>query len=198
MQDIDRMTSERERLQKGIESTTLRLEETKKKVAEKEVEASKKLDELERLIDKYNSLGYQIGLIPSTAPNAKGKNYELQVTVSEGPNFSSSQMGHSQQLGCSTDGDRLLADPVTGYQPHQILNLDLRGQVKGTFLGLRKEISERRSAAMEMMMKNHDLLDGIKEAIEDKRSEVDALEHRVRAAQEEFEKTKEVGRVAVT
>lgn len=194
MQDIDRMTSERERLQKGIESTTQRLEETKKKVAEKEVEASKKLDELERLVDKYNSLGYQIGLIPTTAPNAKGKNYELHVTVSEGPNFSSSQMGHSQQLSSSTDGDRLLADPVTGYQPHQILNLDLRGQVKGTFLGLRKEISERRSAAMEMMMKNHDLLDGIKEAIEDKRSEVDALEHRVRAAQEEFEKTKEVGR----
>ncbi len=195
MQDIDRMTSERERLQKGIESTALRLEETKKRVAEKEVEASKKLDELERLVDRYNSLGYQIGLIPSTAPNAKGKNYELQVTVSEGPNFSSSQIGHSQLLGSSTDGDRLLADPVTGYQPHHILNLDLRGQVKGTFLSLRKEISERRSAAMEMMMKNHDLLDGIKEAIEDKRSEVDALEHRVRAAQEEFERTKEVGEV---
>jgi kinetochore protein NDC80 len=192
MQDIDRMTSERERLQKGIESTQQRLEDAKKKVAEKEADASQKLDELERIIDKYNSLGYQIGLIPSTAPNAKGKNFELQIILNEGPNFSSSQMGHSQQLGGSPDSDRLLSDPVTGYQPHQILNLDLRGQVKGTFISLRKEISERRNAAMEMMMKNHDLLDGIKEAIEDKRSEVDALEHRVRAAQEEFEKTKEV------
>lgn len=189
MQDIDRMTSERERLQKGIESTTLRLEEAKKKVAEKEGETTRKLDELERMVDKYNSLGYQIGLIPSTAPNAKGKNYELQIIVNEGPNFSSSQMG--QSVG-NADSDRLLADPVTGYQPHQILNLDVRNQVKSTFLGLRKEISERRSAAMEMMMKNHDLLDGIKEAIEDKRSEVETLEHRVRAAQEEYEKTKEV------
>jgi kinetochore protein NDC80 len=191
MLDIDRMTTERERLQKGIESTTLRLEEAKKKVTEKEIDAARKLDELERMVDTFNSLGYQIGLIPSTAPNAKGKNYELQITVNEGPNFSSSQMGLSQRVG-NADSDRLLADPVTGYQPHQILNLDLRNQVKGTFLGLRKEISERRSAAMEMMMKNHDLLDGIKEAIEDKRSEVDTLEHRVRAAQEEFEKTKEV------
>lgn len=59
-------------------------------------------------------------------------------------------------------------------------------------MALKKEISDRRSAVVEAMMKNHDLLDGIKEAIEDKRSEVDALEHRVRAAQEEFEKTKEV------
>lgn len=196
MQDIDRMTSERERLQKGIESTTIRLEEAKKRVAEKEAEASRKLDELERMVDKYNSLGYQIGLIPATAPNAKGKNYELQIIVKEGPKFSSSQMGQSQQLS-SPDGDRLLADAVTGYQPHQILNLDLKGHVKGTFISLRKEISERRSAAMELLMKNHDLLDGIKEAIEDKRSEVDALEHRVRAAQEEFEKTKEVRYVSV-
>lgn len=190
MQDIDRMTSERERLQKGIESAGQRLEELKKKVAEREMEASHKLDELERMVDKYNTLAYQIALIPASAANAKGKNYELQVTVNDGPDFTSSQL---QSSGGPGSTDRLLADPVTGYQPAHILNLDLRGQVKTSFLALRKEISERRSVAMDMMMKDHDLLDGIKEAIEDKRSEVEALEHRVRAAEEEYEKTKEVG-----
>jgi kinetochore protein NDC80 len=194
MADIDRMTSERERLQKGIESTSQRLEEVKKKVTEKEFEASRKLDELERMVDKYNSLGYQIGLIPATAQNAKGKNYELQVIVNEGPNFSSSQMGASSNSASNPDSDRLLADPVTGYQPAHILSLDLRGQVKANFLGLRKEISERRTVAMDEMMKHHDLLDGIKEAIEDKRGDVEALEHRVRAAEGEYEKTKEVNR----
>ncbi|RFU35356.1 hypothetical protein B7463_g989, partial [Scytalidium lignicola] len=191
MQDIDRMNSERERLQKGIESTSQRLEETKRKTQEKEIEASRKLEELERMVDKYNSLGYQIGLIPSTAPNAKGRNFELQVIVNEGPNFSASQMA-SSHMGGNTETDRLLADPGTGYQPAHILNLDLRGQVKASFIGLRKEISERRALAMDEMMKHHDLLDGIKEAIEDKRGEVEALEHRVRAAEEEYEKTKEV------
>ncbi|CZR61139.1 probable TID3 Outer kinetochore protein-part of Ndc80p complex [Phialocephala subalpina] len=190
MADIDRMTAERERLQKGIESTSQRLEEAKKKVTEKEGEASRKLDELERMVDRYNSMGYQIGLIPSTAPNAKGKNYELQVVVNEGPNFSASQISSSR--GGNADSDRLLADPVTGYQPAHILNLDLRGHVKSSFVSLRKEISERRTVAMDEMMKHHDLLDGIKEAIEDKRGEVEALEHRVRAAEEEYEKTKEV------
>jgi kinetochore protein NDC80 len=192
MADIDRMNSERERLQKGIESTAQRVEDVKKKVTEKEVEASHKLDELERMVEKYNSLGYQIGLIPATAPNAKGKNYELRVTVNEGPNFSASQLGASSSG--NAESDRLLADPVTGYQPAHILNLDLRGQVKASFLGLRKEISERRTVAMDEMMKHHDLLDGIKEAIEDKRGEVDALEHRVRAAEDEYEKTKEVSK----
>ncbi|KAI9051257.1 hypothetical protein LZ554_005358 [Drepanopeziza brunnea f. sp. 'monogermtubi'] len=190
MADIDRMTVERERLQKGIESTSQRLEDAKRKVSEKEDEASRRLEELERMVEKYNSLGYQIGLIPATAANAKGQNYELKVTANEGPNFSSSQMGASGSG--SPDSDRLLADPVTGYQPAHILNLDLRGQVKASFLSLRKEISERRTVAMDEMMKHHDLLDGIKEAIEDKRGEVEALEHRVRAAEEEYEKTKEV------
>ncbi|KAK5662049.1 hypothetical protein OQA88_10163 [Cercophora sp. LCS_1] len=191
MQDIDRMTSERERLQKSIESAALRLEDVKKKVADKEVEASQKLEELERMVDRYNTVAYQIGLIPATAVNAKGKDYELQVTVNEGgPNFSS-----SQQLGGSYGGaenERLLADSVTGYQPAHLLNLDLRGQVKSSFLALRKEVSERRKIAMDMMMEDHDLLDRAREAIEDKRSEVEALEHRVRAAEEEYEKTKEV------
>ncbi|KAI1493881.1 HEC/Ndc80p family protein [Biscogniauxia mediterranea] len=189
MQDIDRMTSERERLQRGIESATQRLDEGKRKVAEKEMEASHKLDELERLVDKYNTVAYQIGLIPSTAINAKGATYELQVTVNES-DFTGSIMKGSYSGG--TGSERLLADPVTGYLPAHVLNLDLRGQVKNSFLALRREISERRTEAMDIMMKDHELLDGIKEAIEDKRNEVEALEHRVRAAEEEYEKTKEV------
>lgn len=190
MADIDRMTSERERLQKGIESASQRLDEVKKKVADKEVEASRKLDELERHVDRYNTLAYQIGLIPANAANAKGKDYELRVTVNEGPNFTSSQLKGSFADGF--ENERLLADPHTGYQPAHILNLDLRGQVKNAFIALRKEISERRSASMDTMMKDHELLDNIKEAMEDKRNEVEALEHRVRAAEEEHEKTKEV------
>ena len=188
VQDIDRMNSERERLQKGVEATATRLEEIKKKVAEKEVEAARKLEDLERAVDKYNSLCYQIGLIPASAQNAKGEEYELHLMTNEGPNFSASQMGISQH----GDSDRLLADPVTGYHPAHLLNLDLRGVVKSHFIDLRKEISERRSIAIDADMKNHELLDSIKEAIDDKRSEVEALEHRVRAAEEEFEKTKEV------
>ena len=190
MQDIDRMTSERERLQKGIETATQRLEEVKKKVSDKETDASKKLDELERMVENYNTLAYQIALIPSTAANAKGREYELRVTVNEGSGdfTSSNPMGS----GGGQATERLLVDATTGYSAGHLLNLDLRGQARSTFLALRKEISERRSVAMDDMMKDHELLDGIKEAIEDKRSEVDALNHRVRAAEEEYEKTKEV------
>lgn len=190
MQDIDRMTSEREWLQKGLSSASQRLEEVKKKVAEKESEASHKLDELERMVENYNTLAYQIAMIPATAANARGRDYELRLTVNEGSDFTSNNIFGSGNNSSATE--RLLADPMTGYQPGHILNIDLRGQVRSGFLSLRKEVSERRSSAMDEMVKDHDLLDSIKEAIEDKRNEVEALNHRVRAAEEEYEKTREV------
>lgn len=190
MSDIDRMTSERERLQRGIESAAQRLEDVKKKVAEKELEASQRLDELERLVDKYNTMAYRNLLIPSTAENARGEQYELVVTVNESDFTGSVMKGGS--YGVATGTERLLADSVTGYQPAHILNLDLRGSVKNSFAQLRKEVSERRGLAMDAMLKDHELLDGIKETIEDKKGEVEALRHRVRAAEEEYDKTKEV------
>ena len=77
-----------------------------------------------------------------------------------------------------------------------MLNLDVRGSLKSNMINLRKEISERRNNALEADMNNHDLLDKIKEAIEDKRAEAETLEHRIRAAEDEFEKTKEVIQVS--
>ncbi|ESZ91066.1 HEC/Ndc80p family protein [Sclerotinia borealis F-4128] len=190
MQDIDRLNSEMERLEKGHEASQQRLEEARRMVAEKELEASRRLEELERTVEKYNSLGYKAKLIPSTAKNAKGKDYELQIVVNEGPNYSASQMASS--YAGARDGDRLLADPTTGYQPADVLNLDLRSHVKNSFIGLRKETSERRTIAIEQIEKYNDLLHKSKEAIDEKKGEVGALEHRVRAAEEEHEKTKEV------
>ncbi|CAF9941954.1 kinetochore-associated Ndc80 complex subunit ndc80 [Imshaugia aleurites] len=189
IQDIDRMTTERERLQKGLETTTARLSEVKRRAGEKEIDANRSLEELERAVEKYNSLCYQIALIPATAANAKGQDFELHLNISSTPNFSSSQIGASQRGGSN---DRLLVDSSTGYHAPHVLNLDVRGYIKSQLLGLRKEINERRTLAIDADMKNHELLDSIKEAIDDKRSEVEALEHRVRAAEEEFEKTKEV------
>ncbi|KAF2453318.1 HEC/Ndc80p family protein-like protein [Lineolata rhizophorae] len=193
--DIDRMQTERERLRKNAETTATRLEESRRRVAEKEAEAGRKLDELERLIEKFNSLGYQIGLIPSTAPNAKGNEYELvlKVSTTNGTvNFTASQLGSSQQGQSLDSSDRLLAENGAGYQPHQLLNLDLRGAVKSNILSLRKDVGERRNAALEADMNNHDLLHKIKEAMDDKQAEVEALGHKVNAAEEEFEKTREI------
>jgi kinetochore protein NDC80 len=195
IQDIDRMSAERERLEKSREATAARLEDSRNREQEKAVDASKRLDELERLVERYNSVCYKISLIPSTAQNAKGFDYELSLHVNSGPNFSSSQMAASlsqSQREASQEPDCLLKDQGSGYLPHHLLNLDLKGTVKNNIVSLRKEVSERRNAALEEDMRNHDFLDSVKEAMDDKQAEVEGLGHRIRAAEEEFEKTKEM------
>lgn len=192
VQDLDRMSTETDRLENARKLTRERLDEAKARVAEKEAEASRKLDELERLVEKYNAMCYKIQLIPSTALNAKGVEYELSLAVnSESADFLSSQMGMSRSANQEPDL-RLLRDATTGYLPHQLLNLDLRGVVKNNIVSLRKSVSERRNRALEEDMKNHEMLDGVKEAMDEKRAEVEGLEHRIRAAEEEFERTREV------
>lgn len=194
VQDIDRMNSERKRLQTGVEATAIRLEDSRDAVGKREAETSAKLEELENTVSKYNSLAYQIGVVPRGAPNAKGQDYELILTVNSGPDFTASQRDTFPGSQGHAGSDRLLADANTGtgYQPHHLLNLDLRGSLKTNLMQLRKDVSERRNEALEKDMNNHDLLDKIREAIDDKVAEVEALGHRVRAAEEEFEKTKEI------
>ena len=178
VEDIDRMSSERERLQKGVEATSLRLEEVKRKSSDKEAEANHVLEELERTIHSYNSLCYQNSLIPSTALNASGEDFECHLLSSESSSIHSSEV-------------RLLADPSTGYHPAHVLNLDLRSNIKSRLLRFRKEISERRTLASEKNNEDHELLDSINDAIDDKKIEVEALEHRVRTAAEEHDKMRD-------
>lgn len=183
IQDIDRMNTERERLQNTAQSTSSRLEETRRRIAERELEATKKLDELERTVERYNSQGYEIGIIPATAPKANGADFELVLSLSQTA-FNSSQM--------DSQSDRLLTNSGNGYQYHDLLNIDPRRDLKNSILGLRKDIRDRMSAAQEADFENHEMLDKVKEAMDDKVSEVEALGHRVRAAEEEFEKTREI------
>ncbi|EAW09594.1 kinetochore-associated Ndc80 complex subunit NDC80 [Aspergillus clavatus NRRL 1] len=190
IQDIDRMNTERDRLQKNLEDTTGRLEETHARVMDKEAEASRKLEDLEEIVKLYNTLGYQTSLIPSSAVNAKGQDYELSLNINEN-NFSASQIGGLPNR-ISSEGDRLLAEPFTGYHPAHLLSLDLRGMVRSSLQSLRKEINERRKRAIDDDLERRNLLDNIKEAMDEKRSEVEALEHKRRAAEEEFERLKEI------
>lgn len=130
--DIDRMNSERERLLRGVESTVVRLDESKRRTSEKEREAAARLDELERAVENYNHLGYEIGIIPSTATNAKGVEYELVLAVfnsgAADGGLQSSHVGPQDE----SQRDRLLLESNQGYQPHHLLNLDLRGTTKNS------------------------------------------------------------------
>jgi len=189
IQDIDRMNTERERLQKSLDDTVIALDEVNRRVSEKETETARKLEDLEAIIKRYNSLAYQMSLIPATASNAKGASYELSLNIADTSNgfssstsqFSSSQSGSRRR---SPETDRLFADTNVGHLPAQILNLDLRGTIRQAFISLRKEINERRKKAQETDLNVRDILDSVGEALSEKHTEVDTLSHRVHLAQQ--------------
>ncbi|KAI7351676.1 HEC/Ndc80p family protein-like protein [Hortaea werneckii] len=193
VQDIDRMNTERDRLQRGVESTQQKLEESKDRCNKKESETAAKLEELETVIERYNRIGYQIGIIPTTAPHAQGQDLELKLTLNSGPDFSSSQMGTSQQANDpSSSSDRLLSTPSTGYQPTHLLPPNHIPTTKRALQSLRTTISERRTQALDDDMTKSDILQKTTEALEDKYSELETLGHRKRAAEEEWEKMREI------
>ena len=179
--DIDYMNGERERLQTGVDDTKAKLEAASQKAKQQEADANTKLADLESLARQFNSLCYDVGL--------RGEQYELAIHINDAP-FSSSQLGASQRGGGS--GDRLLADGETGYRPSDIIKLDLRERVKNEISALKRQIGKRRTEAKDHDEENKRLLFELKGAIDDKRHEVEALEHKVHSAEEEFDKTKEV------
>jgi kinetochore protein NDC80 len=189
IQDIDRMNTERERLTKSHEDALVMLDEVNKKVLEKEAETARKLEDLEVMVKRYNSLGYQMSLIPSTAVNAKGADYELSLNIAD--SFSSSTSTSRRARGSPDSADRLLADNNVGYSPVHLLNLDLRGLVRNAFIGLRKEINERRKAAADADLNARDFLDNISEALHEKNTEIDNLNYRVNEASRMYASLKE-------
>jgi len=191
IQEIDRMNTERERLTRSHDDALTTLDEVNKRVLEKEAETSRKLEDLEVIVKRYNSLGYQMSLIPASAANAKGADYELSLNLSD-LNFSTSQ----SRRRASPDVDRLLADSNVGYSPVHLLNLDLRSSVRNAFVSLRKEINERRKAAADADLNARDFLDNISEALCEKNTEIDNLNYRVNEASRTYGSLKENGQTA--
>ena len=197
LQEIDRMNTERERLTKSHDDAAAMLEEVRKNVLGKEIETTQKLEDLEALIKRYNSLGYQLSLLPSTASNARGKNYELILNLPN-PSFSTSQSGRTSRRGSPTESDRLLSNATTGHSPAHLLNLDLRGTVRSTFVALRKEINERRKNAADADLNARDVLDRVVDALAEKNSEIDDLNHKIREASNSYNSLKETGNTTHT
>ncbi|KAI8849418.1 HEC/Ndc80p family-domain-containing protein [Chytridium lagenaria] len=60
--DVDRMTAEREQLVRTLESMAAKTDECQRTIWEKEITLQKKIDQLEKHMQEYNTLAYKLGL----------------------------------------------------------------------------------------------------------------------------------------
>ena len=176
--DIDRMNSDREKLNRGLSQISTKLMEAQQKLTERETEAQSKLEALERAVSRYNSLAYSIGITPSSAPNASGKEFELIITP-----LADKSLGES---------GKLLIDSQTGYPPTQLLNRDLRNDIKPSLTKLRQDIGVRIHEAQDNAMKTQEFIERITEALADRKDELETLNARLSAVSNEYQDLKEV------
>ncbi|KAF3924697.1 hypothetical protein AA313_de0206709 [Arthrobotrys entomopaga] len=179
--DIDRMNTEREKLIKALEATEVKLEEASAIDANREAQALKKLELLEHAVKRYNELGYKIGV---TSTGINGQTYEIEI-------IPLNKAAQSAPEGSSGDDERLLFDVGMGYNPRQVLNLDLRHDVKPTLNNFRNDIATRIHTAQDVSIKNQDKLDNIQETLKDKAEELETLEARLSALNDEYSEIKE-------
>jgi kinetochore protein NDC80 len=174
--DIDRMNSEKEKLNQGANQIAEKLKEAQAKLETHEDLAISKLEALEHAVGRYNQLAYQIGITPSSAPQAAGRDFELQILP-------------LQQDG--GEGGNLLLDARTGYQPGQTLNVDIRNTVKPFLEDLRRGISSSIHNTMDESIKTSEHIDRIVEILADKKDELETLEAKVQSTNNEYQEFKE-------
>lgn len=175
--DIDRMTTERDKLSKGLLAISARVAETRAKLSEREAAATSALEALERAVARYNTLAYQIGLVPASAPNAGGREFEIVVAPSAGG-----------------EEARLLVDgAAAGWQAGAVVagGRDLRHEVRPALMELRREIAGRIHEAQDEGIRTQEAIDRVTEALAEKADEVDTLHARVQSAVGEYQEIKD-------
>ena len=165
--DVDRMTAEREKLVQGLEQMSAKVDEARKSAWDRELTAQKKVETIEKLIQSYNSLGYRIGIIPVSAPHSGGTVFELDFNAA-----------------AATGGAQV--------RPDQMVNRDLRHEVRGALMKLRERMGGEVHKKQDEAIQVQEQLDRIIEALVDKKDELEGLEAKVAAAMEQFSEIKDV------
>jgi len=161
------MTAEREKLVQGLEQMSAKVDEARKLAWDKELTAQKKIESIEKLIQSYNTLGYRIGIIPASAPPADGSVFELDFNVQ------------------AAVGGGIV-------RPDQLVNRDLRHEIRGALMKLREKIDGGFHKKQDDAIQLQAQLDRIVEGAVDKKDELEGLEAKVAGSMEQFSEIKDV------
>ncbi|RPA83695.1 hypothetical protein BJ508DRAFT_57002 [Ascobolus immersus RN42] len=170
--DIDRMNAEQEKLKTALEQVRNRLNEAEIELEKQSSEAQAKLQRIERLITRFNSIGFKVGGL-----NAQGRTFELRLF----PDRQDSQMASTRL--CNEDG--------TGYSPSQIINVDLRHDVKPALVELKKSYTKKIHETEEEAMKVAESVESAEEELAEIQAEVETLRTKKTAVDDEYSEMKE-------
>ena len=165
--DVEKMNSTHETLLKQLETAVQASEEASARLLEQEKATQVVADAVDRAIQAYNTLGYKIGVIPATAQNAGGVDFEVE-----------------------------LVDPVEfgrtwlNSRPDQLVRANLRGGVRPALARLREELGSRAHGLQDEHDRLGEKADEASEALADKKEELEALDAKLIATIEQFDEVR--------
>lgn len=81
--DVDRLNAERDQLAKSLALTSQNLDTITKQVWAQEIALQKKMDVLERSVDKVNALLYKLEVLGNTDPHMSCLSRDIEVFVQQ-------------------------------------------------------------------------------------------------------------------
>jgi kinetochore protein NDC80 len=165
--DVQRLGQEKSRLQDGLAAASNHKKVLEEKLWETEMQLSKKNDEVEELVHKYNSTAMSMHLIPATAKYAGGTEYELKL-----------KSGASEGVDHHDDLD-------------SFFSVNLKGIIRPALLRVKGSATQRMHTAREEDLEVADEAEVASEAIGAAKQEVAKLESRVQQAEQQLKQEKQ-------
>lgn len=159
--DIDRINSGREKLGRALEAINVRLEEMSKICEEKETTAQTALNSLEKMIQKYTTSIYRIGIL--SAPDYNSVEFDIYL-------------------------DSPLSEENIGKRPDVLLRgVKLQTAIRTALQQYRHEIGSKFHHTQDETMKLHELIDRISETITERKDQIENLEAKLNASKITYE-----------
>ncbi|XP_078698033.1 kinetochore protein NDC80 homolog [Branchiostoma floridae x Branchiostoma belcheri] len=160
--DVELMNRQRQQLSVTLDDLNKEIERLEQQCWELEMKQSKQREQMQSVVQEYNLLARQLKLIPPTAENAHGVDYEMRLVFN------------------------------AGSTANQVAMVDFVGTIKPALIQMRKQIADTCHSIEAARLTEEESLEQITDMINDKREELGLMETRLRRIEEELDHKKEM------
>ncbi|XP_035686274.1 kinetochore protein NDC80 homolog [Branchiostoma floridae] len=160
--DVELMNRQRQQLSVTLDDLNKEIERLEQQCWELEMKQSKQREQMQSVVQEYNMLARQLKLIPPTAENAHGMDYEMRLVFN------------------------------AGSTANQVAMVDFVGTIKPALIQMRKQIADTCHSIEAARLTEEESLEQITDMINDKKEELGLMETRLRRIEEELDHKKEM------
>lgn len=161
-EDVERMVQERKRVSEAMHQASEQHSVAQRKAWENETELNKVLEHIARLAHEYNNGAEELQLVPITAKNARGANYEITL---------------NDQVHASSG---------------RILNTKVQEKLLSMLAALKDQFAEASNSVRQQIAAKSDEVEELESELRYKQEELNIVEGKLRRLEENYRREKDV------